>query len=156
MPRARHLSNYPPAYWEICERAAIRQDTISHVVSDHRAAQRLQGKFYAFRQAVRRELDLIKLRPTEYEAQHVESVKNLWQWVQVVVCWFDRATPAEAPTTVCFMHRDQTPEARMLQNMLDENPASQAAPTAKVDESLARLQEKLAGLEPDKPTKKYY
>lgn len=158
MPRARALSSYPPAFAEIVERAAVGGDTLTQTVVNKKAAQRLQGKFYAYRQAVRRELDMVTLKPAEYEPQHAEAVRNLWQWVQVTVCWFDRALPDDLPVAVSFMHRDRTPEAQMLQNILDANRRRVAGPvTDKLAESQRRLLEKLGeDPETDSNVRKYY
>jgi hypothetical protein len=132
----------------------VMRQTVSSEVADHRAAMRLQGKFYAYRQAIKRELMLTKLHPDQYTPEQVQQLKDLWDWSQVTVCWFNRSSPPEAPTTVSFMHRDSTPEAQMLDEMLKQNP--ETVPTSKPaeEESLKRLLEKL---EPPKPTdKKYY
>ena len=154
MARARSLSAYPPVFAEIMERVGVRQDTITQSVLGHRAAMRLQGKFYAYRQAVKRELALAKLKGAEYTPEQVEALINLWQWVQVTVCWFDRNSPPEGITQVSFMHRDKTPEALLLRQMLDANPITDAPQsTANIDASLGKLLDKLGATA---PTKKYY
>jgi hypothetical protein len=136
------------------ERTGVKRETISMEVADHRAAQRLQGKFYAYRQAVKRELDLAKVQSDKLTDEQLQQLKDLWEWVQVTVCWFNRATPREAATTVSFMHRDCTPEARMLEDMLAANPETTPAPKPDEEASLQRLLEKLSP--PPSTDKKYY
>jgi hypothetical protein len=159
MPRARALSSYPPAFWEILERVVVKGDVISQTLADHRAAQRLQGKFYAFRQAIKRELQMTEIKPEAYTKAQVEMIQSLMSWANTCVCYFDRATPREEPTVVSFMHRDRTPEAQMLQNMLDSNPSNDPADTDKIAASarrvMARLEEVDSATKPDL-VKKYY
>lgn len=144
MPRARALSAYPPEFWEIMERTGVRRDTITYPVVNHRSAMRLQGKFYAFRQAIKRELDSMKVHPGRFTPEQQGQVLDLWNWAQMTVCWFDRNSDADATTLVSFMHRDNTPEAQMLRQMLNANPASEVPlSTGRIDASLERLLEKL-------------
>jgi hypothetical protein len=156
MARARALSSYPPAFWDIMERTGVRRQTVSSEVADHRAAMRLQGKFYAYRQAIKRELMLTKVHPDQYTAEKIQQLNDLWDWSQVTVCWFNRSSPPEQPTTVSFMHRDNTPEAQMLNEMLRQNP--ETVPEIKPAEqaSLDRLLEKLDPAVVKPLDKKYY
>jgi hypothetical protein len=81
-------------------------------VKDWKEGMKMQGKFYAFRGAMSREADKLLNAP---ESAWKDRVTLGLRHAREVVCWLDRSREP----CVRFGHRENTPEALMLQEMLD-------------------------------------
>jgi hypothetical protein len=137
MPRARTLNSYPDELWQIVEGAALRNEKFTVPCADWRDAARFQGQFYAFRGALRRELDALTLRPDSELHGWRQRVEQTLRQCEKVVCWFDRT--AGGDPHVVYMSKGQTPHALALRKVLSQGQVS--APDDAIAASAARIME---------------
>ena len=112
MPRSRSIDSYPESFWKIVEDAATKKQTFEFPFKDRLEGVQLQGKFYGFRGALKREaLRLAVLLPAD-NPKRLRAETAAVQ-IQQIVCHVDRVTG-----TTKIMHRDETPEAKMFEEAL--------------------------------------
>ena len=158
MPRAKKLSAYPPILFEILERTGVNKERLDFMEANKQEALKMQGRFYALRQAIDRSIAQIKITSASDErAGELSRLRDLEKWASFTVCWLDRATPPNTPCRLSFMHRDQTPEALKYKAILDANPVRPLPARPAEIESQERL---LRDLEPAAPApgtgRRYY
>lgn len=147
MPRSKNVNTYPEAYWKICERCAVGKEEFQIEVSTVRKALSLQGQFYAFRGALRKEYDNVsaKGKDPDWEAK----LKAYVEFSANTVCWVDRPDPNNpagqlVPAKLRFMHRDKTPTNELLEQIL----ATGRTPAKVVDDAEKSMQEFLNKVDP--------
>lgn len=152
MGRSRDLNAYSPLFWEIVEQVAVKGKEYARELPTRTAAISLRGKFYAFRGALKRELDQAQMKPELYTTERLALIETTHKIGQSVVCWVG---PGDGPVLVKFMHRDQTPESVFLREMLAQGEVAARPPDeAAAKESQRKLLEKLE--QDPAGAKKYY
>lgn len=143
MPRSKKLSTYPRELSTIVEKVSLENRGFEVPIDSWREAAQMQGRFYAFRGAIKRELDEA-LKKGE-DAVAIAQLKDLARWADDTVCWYDRLAGTEM--VVRYINRSQTPEARKLRKMLEGGGRVEEGNVldAEAQESFARLQATLAG-----------
>jgi hypothetical protein len=151
MPRSKSVNTYPAALWKICERCAVGKEEFQLEVPSIQKALSLQGQFYAFRGALRREYDSVAARGKD-EAW-AEKLKAFVEFSSQTVCWVDRPGKTadlmrqfEGAVKVRFTHRDNTPTSELLDKLLETG----RGPGQVVDDAERSLQEMLGKVDPDK------
>lgn len=149
MPRAKALNAYPDEFWEIVEGCAIRNEEYKIEVTGWREAMRLQGQFYSFRGALRREIEALAKRPADstgalagWKARVDATLRNC----EKTVCWFNRlgVVSDKDPVIVHYMNKAQTPQAKALRGMLaGAKPSVTPNVSESVNESAQRLMERI-------------
>lgn len=140
MPRAKSIHAYPQELWTFCEGCALRHEQFQIEVDNWKQAAAMQGKFYAFRGAINREAELIKSTGLGGPAW-AEKIANIQVWANETVCWWDRST-REGKLTVSYMHKSDTPDAKLYQKAKRISPDT---PDTEVQAVFERIQERLKG-----------
>lgn len=140
MARVRPLHTYPSEFWDIVRACATEGKEFSQRMDHIRKALSLQGKFYAFRQALGREA-LEGNRQAEY-----------LQYAMDTICWVDKTGSEDGSAIVSFCNKSHHPDAAVLRGFL-ENAKDVPLPTEAAIESafekMIRLQaEAEAGKDP--------
>lgn len=144
MPRTKRLDSYPTQYWTIIEECALRGKRFDLPVANWREAAQIQGRFYAFRQAIVREFQRISAKnplDADFSQAEFNRVKDQLAWCDQTVCYYDRK--AEDVLHVSFMARDKTPMAEKLQAALDK--AGVKEPTQDGSDMAQRILDKVKG-----------
>lgn len=146
MPRPKNLASYPDEMFALIEGCALRGAVFERPVGSWEEAARVQGRFYAFKGALKRERDRLVGRAGQ--EQLLARLEEQLRWAGATVCWYDRLGTQEL--VVKYMNKDQTPEARALRKMLQSSrePAIQEIAGQAAD-SLARILEKAGPLPTD-------
>jgi hypothetical protein len=146
MPRSKNVNTYPEAYWKICERCAVGKEDFQMDVSTTQKALSVQGQFYAFRGALRKEYDEVKKlgRDPAWEAK----LKAFVEFSANTVCWVDRPDPHNPiqellPAKLRFMHRDKTPANEILEQMLATGARSQVQVADDAEKSMKEFLDKV-------------
>jgi hypothetical protein len=146
MPRSKNVNTYPKALWQICERCAVGKEEFAVEVESIQKALSLQGKFYAFRGALRQEYERVagKKKDPAWE----EKLQAYLEFSAQTVCWVDRPGPHDlgrqlvGPAKVRFVHRDNTPSSELFDRILASG-RTQGEVADKMDESIQELLGKL-------------
>lgn len=140
MPRSRSIDSYPANFWQIVEDAATKKQTFEFPFEQPLDGLRLQGKFYGFRGALKREaLRLSMVLPAD-DPKRLKAEAAAKQ-IQEIVCFVD----LKARSTK-IMHRDETPEAKMFEEAIKR--AGLKTREQELAESAKRLIEQLQAKDP--------
>lgn len=113
MPRIRALKTYSNEFWDIIQGCAERHERYSLEVDTITEALTMQGKFYSFRGALRREVDAAIKNPDA--AYDRDRNKIALAQAENTLCWIDRK---EVPVKVSFVHKDESPTSITLRKMI--------------------------------------
>lgn len=138
MARAKALNTYPATLWELVQKCAVDGQSFSQPIPNVRAGLSLQGQFYAFRVALRREIEHTPDTPAN--AEILAKYRATLEMAEKTVCWVDKTH-----NTVNFCARDQTPLAHTLAGMLERPIDLPQARDAEIEKSQAELLKKLSG-----------
>ena len=148
MPRSKSVNTYPKALWQICERCAVGKEEFQMDMPSIQKALSLQGQFYAFRGALRKEYDAVaKLGK---DPAWADRLKAFVEFSGQTVCWVDRpgATDVmrqfEGTVKLRLTHRDNTPASELLDKMLETG----RRPTEIMDDADKSLQDLLGKVNP--------
>lgn len=142
MPRPRALSSFPRQFWDITARTALKKEVFRTTVPTRGAAASLQGRFYAFRGALKREVDRTHAEPARYGPGEVDSIRDAYAMACSVVLWWDKKQTVP-PIEVKFIHRDLTRESLILVEMLNSSKPTDAVEPGtgdrEIEASIARM-----------------
>lgn len=156
MPRSKSVNTYPPQLWTICERCAVGKEEFELEVPTVTKALSVQGQFYAFRGALRREYDRVAALGKDQAWE--DKLKAYIEFSSLTVCWVDRPGKNDpvrqmtSPAKIRFMHRDKTPASELLEKALQtgRTPAQIADDADRsIEELLGKINPKLVVKGPD-------
>lgn len=113
MPRIRALKTYSSEFWDIIEGCAERHEDFQIETATITEALTMQGKFYSFRGALRREVEAAMLNPDKYPDR--ERNRIALAQAENTLCWVDRKN---MPSSVRFCHKDESPTSVFLRKMI--------------------------------------
>jgi hypothetical protein len=114
MPRAISPFAYPVEYWDLV-RGCAHGGRFEVEIATPKAGSAMQQKFYAFRTALRRENDKIRLGINKLTEEQQQRITEHLKFAEMTICWIDRG---KVPSRVTYCNVDQHPDALFLRKAL--------------------------------------
>lgn len=125
MPAPKRLDLYPQEYWEIAQRVVVKREQMVLQYPSAGPALTFRNRWWGFVKALERERDRLEGTIMPEDITQLERVKDALAVARHVVVWVTRGTDGTANLTL--MHREDTPEAIMLREMLGTKSIDQEA-----------------------------